>query len=117
MSTDEDGLRVIQTADGPVGQVGIASGLEQKPCLTCRKWDKNPRKLMQYLRAQGLKPDADGNYTTTIVQGRQQIKINPNTWGFCKRDFIPTDMRASCKNWAEIRSREELATRIASTGL
>ncbi len=108
---DDTGWRaptVISTPGGPAGVVQMASATEAKPCFTCKRWHKDNRKLMQFIKAHGLTPDQNGIYTLRIPElpNRQSIAVDPKDWGFCLSLAMPTHMNATCDNW---RARETAA--------
>ena len=106
---------LVQTSDGSKAVVQMASGMEQKPCFTCRSWEKDTKKLIQFLTSHGLQPDADGNYETPIVKdfkGRRSLQVNPRDYGFCRQGCCPTHMNASCENWQPTRFASELALKV-----
>lgn len=109
--------KIMQDAGEVKGLIQPATGMEEKPCFTCRSWDKDTRKLMQFLNSRGLKADADGNYETPIVNdfkdGRRSIKVNPRDWGYCRNGCMPTHMNATCDVWVPVVSRSELQGKIA----
>jgi hypothetical protein len=119
MATDDTGWRkpdLVQTPTGNAkGIVTPTTGLEEKPCFTCRSWEKDTQKLTQFLRSKGLQPDADGKYETPIVRdfnGRRSLKIDPRDFGYCRRQCMPTHMQASCADWNAVRTRSELQGKI-----
>lgn len=85
------------------GAIEMAAGTEARPCCMCRSWEGGePEKLTRYLLAKGLKPNAAGKFETPIAKdfkGRKSLEIDPKSYGYCRRDGIPTDMLATCENW------------------
>jgi hypothetical protein len=119
MAIQDTGWRapnLVRTADGIAGQVIPATGMESKPCCMCGSYDKDNRKLVQYLIAHGLTPDETGHFVTPIVNdfkdGRQSMRIHPDNFGFCIRECMPVDMRATCEKWRPTNTREDLRRKI-----
>jgi hypothetical protein len=94
---------IIETPTGPAGQIIPATGHEDRPCFTCRSWDKDERKLRQFLAAQGMEPDAEGRYEMRLLHdfkdGRKSMKIDPRDFGYCRKLTMPTHMNATCGAW------------------
>lgn len=94
---------IITTSQGTAGVVQMPSETEAKPCFTCKHWDKDTRKLMQYLHVHGLQPNSNGIYTLQIkdLPGRKSIEVDPKDWGFCMTLAMPTHMNAGaqCEYW------------------
>lgn len=107
---------VIQTPDGKAkGLIQPATGLETKPCFTCKSWEKDNRKLIQYLVARGLKPDAEGHFETPIASdfpGRKSMRIHPRDYGYCRRNCYPSAMNASCSGWQPTLFVNDLALKV-----
>ena len=97
------------------GTVEMASGFEERPCVMCRSFLKDNARLIQHLLARGLKMEPDGSFVTPIAQdipGRKSLRIDPRSFGYCNKQTMPVDMLASCEDWAPVRTREELMSRI-----
>jgi len=116
---DDTGWRPIKNIVGDdnaaTGQVEMATGLEQRPCIVCRSWEKDTKRLIEHFLANGLKPRPDGTFVTPIAQdipGRKSMVINPPDWGYCKRELRPTDGLATCDAWTPVRTASELQSRI-----
>ena len=107
---------MIQTPDGNTkGVIQPATGLEEKPCFTCASWEKNTRKLIQFFRASGLQTDAEGYFTTPIIQDfddRTSMRVHPRDFGFCRQGCCPTHMNATCEFWKPTRNVSELALKV-----
>lgn len=119
MATDDTGWRkpdMIQTPEGnATGIVTPSTGLEERPCFTCRSWEKDARKLTQFLTSKGLQPDFEGYYETPVARdfhGRKSLRIHPRDFGFCRRQCMPTHMQATCEDWDTVRTRSELQGKI-----
>ena len=101
--------------EAPKGLIHSVTGMEAKPCFTCCRWEKNPRKLVQHFRARGLKPDVEGYYETPIAQeieGRKSLKIHPRDFGYCRFSCYPTHMNATCADWQPTRFAKEMALKL-----
>jgi hypothetical protein len=97
------------------GRVEMVTGVETRPCLNCRSWEKDDRRLIEYFLAKGLTQLSDGTFETPIakdVPGRKSLVIDPASWGFCRRQSIATDMLASCEDFQPVRTAAELQSRI-----
>lgn len=110
------GMPMIKpTAAGPIGHIQAVTGLESKPCFTCRFFNNDRRKLLQFLHSRGLKPDENGFYETPIVgdfQGRRSLKLDPRSFGFCSDQTMPTHMNATCEQWDLTRNATDLARKV-----
>ncbi len=117
---DEDTWRPIEIVGGDgqrdaAGRVELATGTEPHPCMMCRSFEKDEKRLVNHLLAAGLKPEPDGSFTTPIAQdfkGRNSLKIIPSQWGWCRKNLHPTDMLANCPDWEQVRTASEMASRI-----
>jgi len=88
---------------------------EDRPCCMCRSWERDQKRLVEYLYAKGLVPTEDGQFTTPIakdIPGRVPMKLDPKSHGWCRRDCIVTDMMATCPDWELVTRIEDLASRI-----
>jgi hypothetical protein len=119
MPIDDTGWRkpiVTQTpGETPKGVIQMKTGLENKPCFMCKSWEKDTRKLIQHFKAKGLTPDAEGYYTTPIVQdfdNRKSLRINPREYGYCRRLCMPTGDTCTCPDWQLTQTRSELALKV-----
>jgi hypothetical protein len=110
--------RIVETATGAKGVITSEIGTEDKPCFTCSDWDKDNRKLMQFLTARGLKADENGVFETPIVQdfhdGRRSMKIDLRDWGYCQTLGMPTHMLAGmqCLHWRRVMLIRDLKGKI-----
>jgi hypothetical protein len=113
-----DGPIQITGGDGEqsaTGRVNLATGIEQRPCIMCRRFEKDQKRLVEHLLAKGLVPDGDGKFTTPIAKdfpGRKPMKIDPTEFGYCRRDGIITDMMATCEAWSPTKSIVDLKRKI-----
>jgi hypothetical protein len=98
------------------GQIEMASGLEQHPCLMCISFEKDRDRLVRHLLRHKLTPEPDGTFVTPIAKdfpGRKSLRIDPRSYGWCRRDTIIVDMLATCPAWRLATSKSELASRIS----
>lgn len=98
------------------GQIEMAHGLEQHPCLMCRSFEKDRDKLVRHLIRLKLTPDENGIFTTPIakdIPGRQSLKLDPRNFGWCRKQTLVVDMLATCPDWTLTRTFDELASRIS----
>jgi len=119
MPIDDTGWKqptVVQTPDGGAkGVVQPATGLEIKPCFTCKSWEKDNRKLVQFLVSRGLKSNAEGYFETPIAKdfaGRRSMRIHPRDYGFCRRHCYPAAMNATCDDWQPTLLANDLALKV-----
>jgi len=107
---------VISTPTGTKGVISSPTGMEEKPCFTCSKWLKDNRKLIQHLRAKGLRADSNGIFTTPIVSdfkdGRQSMEVDPKDYGWCPKNCYVSHMLATCEFWQPTTLSGELAGKI-----
>jgi hypothetical protein len=97
------------------GRIEMATGTEVNPCMICRSFEKDNRRLIQHFKAKGLTAAADGSFETPIAKdfaGRKSLKIFPDAWGFCRRNSYPVDMLATCPDFQQVRTNSELESRI-----
>lgn len=103
-------------ADGmPTGHIDLTRGTEMRPCLMCAAFEKDEKRLIEYLLAKGLKPDENGIFTTPIAKdfpGRQSLKMNPKQFGFCRSDGIATMDDATCAHWRPTTLISDLAAKV-----
>ena len=107
---------IVPSSTGGMGIIKMATGLEKKPCCTCKHWHKDTRKLEQFLRSRKLTPDAEGRYEVRIPElpERQSMKVDLKDWGFCLTLAIPTHMNAGarCPHWKPTVTRQDLEGKI-----
>ena len=107
----------IVTKDGETkGVIVPATGLEANPCMMCRSFAKDTRRLIQHFQSHGLKPDAEGFYETPIakeIQGRKSLRMHPRDFGYCNRQGCATHMNATCVDFKATATREEMALKLA----
>lgn len=98
------------------GQIEMAHGLEQHPCLMCVSFEKDTNRLIRHLIRHKLTPQPDGTFVTPIAKdfpGRKSLRIDPRSYGWCRRDTIVVDMLATCPAWRLTMSKSDLASRIS----
>lgn len=113
------GIKVVggdgeQTA---TGKIEMATGIEQRPCVTCRSFVHDRDKLIRHLLRRGLTPDEDGIFQTPIakdISGRKSLRLDPRTHGFCQKQTIVVDFLATCPDYRQVRTASELESRIKS---
>lgn len=124
--SDDTGWKPIHTSGGIIdtrhdevvgaeGVVEMATTAEPHPCMLCRAFEKDERRLVNHLIASGLRPEPDGTFETPIAKdfkGRNSLKIHPASWGFCRKHTHPVDMMATCPDFQVVRTASELASRI-----
>jgi hypothetical protein len=106
---------LVQTPEGDKGQIALASGLEKQPCMLCKSFEKDVRRLRQHLAAQGLTPDKNGFYETPIakeIAGRRSLKIKPRDYGWCRRNGGVVHMNATCPDFVITQTRADLAGKL-----
>jgi hypothetical protein len=115
MDTGWQKSKIVTDAEGPKGVIQTTSGLETKPCMLCKSFAKDTRKLIQHFNSQGLKPDKDGFFETPLAQevkGRTSLRVHPRDYGFCNRNCYVTHMNGTCEDFAVIQTRAELALKV-----
>lgn len=119
MANPADGIdwQAPQIVEGK-GIIAAPTGIEEKPCFTCKSWDKNREKLIQFLVSKGMRPKPNGCYDMAVIAGdlpgRRQMEVDPKDFGFCQNLCMPTHMMATCEHWKPTLSREDLAGKIVS---
>lgn len=86
------------------GVVAPTLKLEQRPCVNCRAFEKEPERLERHFRAHGLTID-NGIVTTPIAKnfpGRKSMKIDLAIMGWCRLEVMPVDEQASCQRWVPV---------------
>ena len=104
---------------GAVGDVEMATGMEQNPCFLCKGWEKDTPKLVRHFKAHGLEIQEDGSVHTPIVKnipGRKSMKLKIQQMGWCKTGTMPTDDMATCPNFRQVRTREDMRARLELVG-
>lgn len=106
---------VVGNDEFAAGKVDMVTGVEKRPCMMCKSWEKDEIKLLRHFATYGLTPDPNGIITTPIAKdfpGRQSLKIKVKEWGFCRREARPTDDLATCEAWSPTISVEQLRRKI-----
>lgn len=99
------------------GAIEMVTGLEQRPCMLCAKWDKEFDRLLKHFLSHGLRLRPDGKLETPIkddFKRKQGMVINPRDFGFCRDQSIPTDMLASCAEFVPVKSLAQFQKRRMS---
>jgi hypothetical protein len=109
---------IVNTPEGPKGVIIPATGLEANPCMMCRSFEKDTRRLMQHFESHGLVPDAQGYYETPIakeIEGRKSLRIHPQDCGWCRRrGFVIQDpQKNTCPDFVATATRAEMALKLA----
>jgi hypothetical protein len=111
--------QIIPTAgDGDraaAGRVEMVRGSEVRPCLMCKSWERDERRLIQHLMALGLEVQPDGRFKTPIakdIPGRKSLILDPKKTGFCRYEGTVTEDLATCQNWTPVRFASELKSRL-----
>lgn len=104
-------------ADGTqvVADIEMPHTAEQRPCYACRSWEKDRKRLIEYLLAQGLVAQPDGKFVTPIakdIPGRKSLILDPKSFGWCRRDCRVTEMEATCSDWELVAKVEDMMSRV-----
>jgi hypothetical protein len=95
------------------GVISPPSATEPKPCYLCKSFDKDTRKLIEYVVAHGMTLGDDGCYTFRAIAGdlpgRHQYKIDPRKTGFCRSLCTLALDEATCDNWKQRATRADMA--------
>jgi hypothetical protein len=124
----DTGPRKIEIAGGDGDQyarglVEQVTGMEQRPCMACRSFEKNDQKLLQLFLSHGfkLRPDGKLDSPTALKDGRVNMEprnildvLDPRSFGYCRKETRPVDQLATCDKWAPTKTASELAGRIQS---
>lgn len=97
------------------GQIDLATGTEPHPCMNCKSFEKDNKRLQRHIVAHGLTPDEHGRFTTPIARdfkGRRSLKLDPRDFGWCRFEARVVDMLATCPEWKPVRTAADLASRI-----
>ena|SRR3990167_2578349 len=98
---------IVGSEDAAKGKVQMATGLELKPCFTCRSFeDPGLDKMVQHLGAHGLELQTDGTFKTPIakeIPGRQSLTLDPKDFGFCRLEVHPVDRLATCPSYVAVK--------------
>ena len=98
---------IIGNEEAAKGDVQMATGLETKPCFTCRSFeDPGLERMLQHLAAKGLELQPDGTFKTPIVRdipGRKSLTLDPKDFGFCRLEVHPVDRLATCGSYVAVK--------------
>jgi len=99
------------------GQVEMVKGNEIRPCVMCRSWERDERKLIEHLMSRKLELMPDGTFKSPIRKDYKgthaNLTIDPKKFGFCRYETSVTEDIASCEKWTPVRTAAELADRLA----
>ncbi len=109
---------VIDSGDGETsakGHIELAKAHEFKPCMGCKSWEKDTKRLVQHLIARKLKPQPDGTFVSPIavdMKDKKPLRIDPASFGFCRREGSVTDMLATCEKWQPTLLIEDMRKKL-----
>lgn len=114
---------VPTTGDGQntaVGRVKMVEGFQQRPCIMCRSFEKDEKRLVEHLLSYGLLPRPDGVFTSPIQkdfpdaqgQRRANMTLDPKEYGFCRFECRVVGDEATCEKWSARRSLDGLIHKI-----
>ena len=109
---------VVDSGDGEAsakGHIELAKAYQFKPCMGCKSWEKDERRLIQHMLARGHKPQPDGTFISPIaidMKDKTPLRVNPKTFGFCRREGSVTDMLASCEKWEATLLIEDMRRKL-----
>lgn len=99
-------------AGGASARVQPVTGLEQRPCILCRSWEKNDRKLRKHIASKkDIEVLPDGTFRHLAdqdIKGRESHTYNVRDFGFCRLHGQPAQQLHSCSNWIPTRRIAEL---------
>lgn len=117
--TDTGWKKIIATGgDGEhsaSGKIEMVRGSESRPCMMCKSWEKDEKRLIQHLLSIGLEAQPDGCFVTPIakdIPGRKSMRLDPKQFGFCRLESTVTQDLASCPSWQQVRLVDDLRSRI-----
>jgi hypothetical protein len=98
------------------GDIEMATGLETRPCATCRHWDGvDKQRIVRHFMSRGLEPQSDGTFKTPIAKdfpGRRSLVLDPRNFGYCRKDTICTDALATCEKWQPTQNLADFQRRM-----
>lgn len=90
--------------------------MEQRPCMLCRSFENPGRdRVAEYCLSKGLKVREDGTFDTPIAKDfpeRKSLVLDPQNYGFCRKDTILTDRLATCPRWRMTKFATELQQKL-----
>jgi hypothetical protein len=108
----DTGWQKPQIVEGVGGVITPPSAVEAKPCWLCKSWEKDTRKLDEYVRAHGMKMQEDGCYVLEEyrrgIPTRQQFRLDPKKTGWCRRDMDLAMDEFTCPRWEARVTKEDL---------
>lgn len=94
------------------GLIEPSTVLEDRPCYTCRSFEKNDKRLRQHIASKKhVEMLADGTFQSLIdrdFKDRRGLKYNIRDFGWCRLWTIPVDIKHTCENWGPTRSVSDL---------
>jgi hypothetical protein len=101
---EDTGWQQPEIVEGVGGVISNPTATEAKPCWACKRWEKDDKKLIEYVVAHGMKLQDDGTYIFEAIAGdlptRQQMRLDPKTMGYCRSLCCLAHMDSTCDNWA-----------------
>lgn len=98
------------------GTIQPVTGLEQQPCLMCRSWEKNDKRLRQHIASKkNIEVLPDGTFRHTAdkdMPGRKSKTYNLRDFGFCRFHGMPTQQLHSCESWTPTRTVSDLLKKL-----
>jgi len=108
---EDTGWQAPRIVDGK-GIIDMPSAVEAKPCWLCKSFDKDTRKLIEYVTAHGMKAEPDGCYVLEEIAGdlptRKQFRIDPRKTGYCRRLCSLAMDESTCPDWKQRGTREDM---------
>ncbi len=108
MDDDSAGPRKIRITGGDgdraaSGLVEPVLGSTQRPCVMCRSFERDVKRLTEHLLAHGLKPEPDGSFVSPIAKDfkdpRANLRMHPREFGYCRLTTMPVQDVATCPSW------------------
>jgi hypothetical protein len=119
--TDTGWQNIIPTAgDGErsiAGHLPQAVRVEHRPCINCKSFEDDNRRLLQHIRSKKLEVRPDGVVYTPIKADFPGQKIGMEIqiadFGWCKRDCIVTDKMQTCDKFSPIHRQAAVLAGMA----
>lgn len=85
----------------------MQTGMEERPCMCCRSFLKDQKRLIEHLISCGLEAQPDGTFMSPIrkdfvdEQGlrRANQRLAPWKFGFCQQECRVVEDQATCEKW------------------